>query len=334
MSGVSPRRTALAAMLVLGCRASAPATPATDAPAAPPRERLTSAALLRRLGLPDTARLVILHGDDAGMTPRSTARTMRALAAGQLSSASYVAIGAAIDSVRAALRELPAGVPPDLGIHLAITSETPAMRFRAASARAAVRTLVDREGFLLLREPRRTDEAQIERELAAQVARARAAGLPVTHLDSHQGALLYHGAARFAALRRVAKAACLPIPVPESFFARFPYLADALDDGQPPLADLMSIDPERPPADWERAYDELFATMRPGVTLLLVHVGEDTPEERALFHDHREYDAAWRARDDAIVSSGRMRAMAADHGVQLTTWSELTRVAPVCATVP
>lgn len=130
-----------------------------------------------------------------------------------------------------------------LGVHLTITSETDAMRWAPVAPRGRVGSLLDDAGLLRLGGTDEARPAEIERELDAQLARVRATGVRLSHLDSHQGALLYHGAERFAALRGVAKRACLPIPIPETFFRKFPYLAEALDDGQLPLADLMSIDP-------------------------------------------------------------------------------------------
>ena len=217
-----------------------------------PPARITTTELLRRLGKPDTARLVIIHGDDLAITPGAL-----------------------------------------YGVLSPVVSE-------------------------------------VETEITAQVARARAAGLVPTHMDSHQGALLYGGAERFGALRRVAKRECLAIPVPTSLFLAFPYLAAALDDGQPPLADLVSIPPGIPSNEWAAFYDGVFETMRPGVTLLLLHLGEDTPVERLLFRDHTDYDAGWRARDAAVDTSGAIAAMAQRHGVQVVDWSDVTRVAPVC----
>lgn len=309
--------------LVVALLASVVTVPARAQPA----RRPTARDVLRRLGLPDTARLVILHADDAAITPGTDRVTLAALRARQVSSASIIATTRFLDAFAAAL---PRDTSYDLGVHLTITSETEAMRWAPAAPRGRVASLVDSAGFLRLGGTDGAPVHEIERELEAQLARVRAAGIRPSHLDSHQGALLYHGAERFEALRRVAKRACLPIPVAETFFRKFPYLAEALDDGQAPLADLMSIDPAVAPADWESYYVGLFGSMRPGVTLLLVHLDEETPEEQALFRDHVEYDAAWRARDAALVRNGALREMARWHGIGVITWAEFARAAEIC----
>lgn len=306
------RLLALGALLVLGAATS---------------EAQAARALLRRLGRPDTARLVIIHADDAGMSPGADRATLRALAAGHVSSASFVTVGESVADFVAALRP---GDRFDLGLHLALTSETPAMRFVPAAGAASVPSLVDADGTLHLRTPPAPDTLELERELTAQLTRARALGVRLTHLDSHQGALLFHGRERFAVLRRVARRDCLAIPVPETFFGRFPYLADALADGQPALADLVSIDPSVPPERWEAAYAQLFDWMRPGVTLLLVHLGDAGAEERRRYRDHVEYDAAWRARDAALVDADALRAMARARNIEVISWRELREAAALC----
>ena len=317
----------LAMLALAGCAARPP----TVAPSPP--ERMTSVDLLRRLGRPDTARLVIIHGDDVAMTPAATAATLSALRSHGISSASVIVttpyLGALGDSLRAGRASL------DLGVHLALTSESPSMRWTPSAPRRSVRALVDSSGHFPLRAVGAPITAEIEREveteIAAQVARVRDAGVTPTHLDSHQGALLYGGPELFRALRRVAKRECLPVPVPESYFTRFPYLAEALDDGQPPLANLVSIGTDVPPAEWEAFYSWVFETMRPGVTLLLLHLGEDTAHERALFRDHAEWNAAWRARDAAMVTRGTLAGLARRYGIEVVDWREITRVSTICA---
>lgn len=318
-------RAALGLVLMLALAACGDGAP-TDPGFQP--ARLTTTELLRRLGKPDTARLVILHGDDLAITPGATNVTLASLRSGGIRSASLLANTPHLAHFAEALGT--SGRALDLGVHLTMTSETPAMRWFPAAPLDRVASLVDSSGWMPLYGVLSPVVSEVETEITAQVARARAAGLMPSHMDSHQGALLYGGAELFGALRRVAKSECLAIPVPTSLFGIFPYLAGALDDGQPPLADLVSIPPGIAAGEWEAFYEDVFETMRPGVTLLLLHLGEDTPVERLLFRDHTDYDAGWRARDAAVVTSGALAAMAQRHGVQVVDWGDVTRVAPVC----
>ncbi len=323
-------RARTASLVVLALLAIAGCGPTRTA--RPLAERMTSADLLRRLGRPDTARLVIIHGDDVAMTPAATGATLSALRSGAISSASVIVNTPHLDALSETLRADRNAL--DLGVHLALTSESPSMRWTPSAPSQRVSALVDSSGRFPLRAVGLAITAEIQREveteIAAQVARARRAGFVPTHLDSHQGALLYGGPELFRALRHVAKRECLPIPVPENFFDRFPYLAEALDDGQVPLANLVSIGPDVPPAEWEEFYSWVFESMRPGVTLLLLHLGDDTADEREHFRDHTEWDAAWRARDASVVTRGTLARLATRYGVEVVDWREIARVTRIC----
>ncbi len=322
-----PIRIARVALLALLLLANACAD---DAPTQPtgPFVPLTTPELLRRLGKPDSARLIIIHGDDVAITPGATNVTLAALRARGLSSASVIVNTPHLTQFSNALGSTSRGL--DLGVHVVMTSETPAMRWFPAAALEYVPTLVDSSGWMPVGSVLAPEASQVELEIGAQFARAARAGFAPTHMDSHQGALLYGGAELFNALRRVAKRECVAIPVPSSLFFRFPYLAGALDDGQPALADLVSIPPTIPPGGWGAFYEDVFNTLRPGVTLLLLHLGEDTPVERIFYRDHTDYNAAWRARDAQQISSGAIAAMAAARGVEIVDWGDLLKVSRIC----
>lgn len=81
----------------------------------------------------------------------------------------------------------------DLGVHLTLTSEWDLYRWGPVAGAGSVPSLVDAEGAL----HRTTQEVvargrpeEVEIELRAQIERALAAGIDVTHLDAHMGAAL------------------------------------------------------------------------------------------------------------------------------------------------
>lgn len=129
---------------------------------------------------------VVVNADDLGLTAGVNRAIARAHRDGVVSSASLLAVGRAFDSAVDLLRAHPT---LDVGAHLALVGEDPPL----LSARE-VPTLVDRQG----RFPRsyrtvvaraaagRVDPQDVRRELRAQLERIRAAGLTVTHLDTHQ----------------------------------------------------------------------------------------------------------------------------------------------------
>ena len=79
----------------------------------------------------------------------------------------------------------------DLGVHLTLTSESRACRWRPISTTARVSGLIDADGFMWPDVPalrRHAHKGAVEAECRAQIEAALAAGLDVTHLDTHMGA--------------------------------------------------------------------------------------------------------------------------------------------------
>ncbi len=290
------------------------------------------ASIAARLGYPDSARLVILHADDIAMTTGVSRTTLSALERGVVNSASIIAPTAFLGDFA---RSLSPGQRHDLGILLTLASESVLMRWRPASGVDRARSLLDSTGTLALRPPASASVAEIEQELDAQIAAVRAVGIVPTHLDSHQGALFTNGAPIFEAWRRVAKRACLPMPIPTAAFAQFPYVAEGLKDGHLPINDMRGISPSVSNADWNAFYQNVLRDLKPGVTEIIVHLDEDTNAERAQFRAHVEgnigWDAAWRTRDLKALSDPAFVKLLREQNIHLVTWREIAAVTNICA---
>lgn len=313
-------RLVLALLVVL---AHVGATVRVEAQPAAPSLR----SLAVRLGFPDTARLLILHADDLGITPGVDRATIAALASGAVSSASIIAPSPSLTTTAGALAR--AG-QFDLGVHLTLTSETAFMRRRPSAAAGRVPSLVDGEGvFPVIISPAAQPD-EVERELEAQIDAVRAAGINITHLDSHQFILYTSGKAVFEAFRRVARRACLPMLVPRGLMSQAPYLRAAIEDGQVLVNDVVSIDPSVPPAEWTAFYERTVKGLAPGLAELIVHLGEDTPDERAAFRGLAGWGADWRERDRQVIASPAFRALLEREGIRVVTWGEVARVAGPC----
>ena len=126
---------------------------------------------------------LIVNADDLGMSAGINDAIFSAHERGIVTSTSLMAVGAAFDSAVRESREHPRlGV----GVHLCLHDETP------VSPPSAIPTLVGEDGKMrpLSKVLRRLvagqlDASEIEAEYSAQIARARDAGIDVTHLDSH-----------------------------------------------------------------------------------------------------------------------------------------------------
>ncbi|NOX60367.1 MAG: ChbG/HpnK family deacetylase [Chloroflexi bacterium] len=149
---------------------------------------------LSRLNLSKDARAVVIHADDIGMNYATLAAFPDLLDAGALSSASVMTPCPWFPGAAAMLRELSEHPRLDVGVHLTLTSEWDAYRWGPLSTRDRASGLLDREGYFHRREAdvwRRASLDAVEMELRAQIEAALDAGLDITHLDSHMGALFH-----------------------------------------------------------------------------------------------------------------------------------------------
>jgi hypothetical protein len=276
-----------------------------------------------RLGHPATARLLVIHADDLGMAHSVNRATFEALERGWITSASVLVPCPWFPEVAAFARAHPQA---DLGIHLALNSEWTGFRWGPLSSPEAVPSLVDAEGYLPLEETAvvaRARPAEVERELRAQVDRARSAGVRVSHLDSHM-ATLFRSEPLFEVYRRLGKAYDVPLLLErlgERGGEESPWATVAQDDA---LVDrVVSIGPGVPIADWPAAYEALLAPLPAGVYQLIVHLAYADDEMRGATWDHPDWGAAWRQADLDLVRSDRFRRFLAEQGFVLVSWSDL-----------
>jgi hypothetical protein len=66
--------------------------------------------------------------------------------------------------------------------------------------------------------------------------------------------------------------------------------------------------------------------LKPGLTELIVHLGYDNDELRAVTADHDDYGSAWRQRDYDVVTSREFRTVLADNDVIVVKWKDLQRL--------
>ena len=128
---------------------------------------------------------LIVNADDFGLTPGVNRGIVRAFQHGIVTSASLLVTGSAFEDAVALARDLPA---LNVGLHLALVEE------QAVLPPEALPTLVDKtrrlpgtKGEFFKRALLgRISWDEVEREIAAQIARFQQTGLRLSHLDSHQ----------------------------------------------------------------------------------------------------------------------------------------------------
>lgn len=167
---------------------------------------------------------------------------------------------------------------------------------------------------------------EAEREIRAQVARAREFGLNPTHLDSHMGSL-FQTKELFEAYLRVAYENKIPALIPrEQLMKSAPQLMESLTPDDI-LIDRVIIAPDTLAAgEWERFYSHTIETLQPGVTEIIIHIATDDEEMRAVTVEHPAFGAAWRQRDFDFFTSSKARQLIEKNGVRLITWREIGKL--------
>ena len=257
-----------------------------------------SHTVAQQLGYAADARLLIINADDFGMCHAENVATIAGLEQVAFCSATIMAPCPWFEEAAAFARLLPAA---DIGVHVTHTSEWATYKWGPVAG--AVPSLTDGHGNFQadvqsLYAHARLDEVEVETR--AQVERALAAGIDVTHLDSHMGTLQldvnYHDLyVRIAAEYR------LPIRMATRAWMRSMGMGQILDQAE--ALGVLAPDhfwyggppsPEATPTYWT----EVLSALQPGVSELYVHAAVDEPEIRAIsdswaqrFADYRFFTA-------------------------------------------
>jgi len=239
--------------------------------------------MLTRLGLDPARRVAILHEDDVGMCHGANVAFFELSKSGALTCGSVmVPCPWFPEAARAAAED----ATLDLGVHFTLTSEWQSYRWGPITRAPASSGLVDDEGYF----PRnvaalaaRVAPEAVEAEMRAQLDRALAFGIDVTHLDTHMGAALSPGLVeiycrlgleyrlpvlmprRGAIYAEVLKFdAAVAIPAWEKALA-------SLEAKGVPLVDDFRMTPGVPHEESDSAYRNLVETLPEGVTFVALH---------------------------------------------------------------
>jgi predicted glycoside hydrolase/deacetylase ChbG (UPF0249 family) len=279
------------------------------------------ATLQERMGHPATARLLILHADDLGMAQSVNRATHESLERGWINSASILVPCPWFPQV---VRWARAHPEADLGIHLALTSEWTTFRWRPLTAVESVPSLMDPDGYLPLVETtvaQRARPEEAEKELRAQIERARAAGIRLTHLDSHMNAL-YGTPGLLDVYVRLGREYRLPIRLIKGMTLPAGASVPASDM---PLDSVVAVNPGVDPKNWQAEYERLLKATGPGLHLLVLHLADADAEMWGATGDHPDWGAAWRQYDVDLVKSPTFQAFLKEQGFVVVTWNDVRR---------
>lgn len=273
-----------------------------------------------KLGYPASARLLVIHVDDVGMSHSVNRATFEALEKGWVTSASILVPCPWFTEVATWGKAHP---DADLGIHLALNSEWTGYRWGPVAPTDKVPSLLDEQGYLPLLETMVIPKAkpdEVALELHAQIAKARDAGIHLTHLDSHMTTLL-QSKPLIEEYRRAGR----DFGLPAILYGAEGLRLEGFQPEDSPIDQVVSIGTGVDAKDWFNEYKKMLGPLKPGVYELIVHLAYDDDEMRGATWDHPNWGAAWRQHDLDLIQSAEFRQYLKDQGFVLVTWKELTK---------
>ena len=278
-------------------------------------------SLQERLGYPAGARLLIIHADDFGMAHSVNRAISQALENGWVTSASVMVPTPWFPEVVSWARLHPSA---DLGIHLVLDSEWSSFRWGPVAPVDKVASLLDSQGYFfddpsLFTHVKMQD---VETELHAQIDKARAQSLHISHLDSHMIALT-QTRHLFAVYEGLGHNYNLPIALVKNDSPRMP---EGLEPSPEALAldKVITMNPGVSKLDWVGWYERQLSSLHPGIYQLIVHLAYDDDEMRGATKNHPDWGAAWRQQDFEMIRSPEFRRFLRDQGFILVNWGQLS----------
>jgi predicted glycoside hydrolase/deacetylase ChbG (UPF0249 family) len=286
--------------------------------------RAQNKTVAERLGYPPDSKLLIVHADDLAVAHSVDTASFDVLNKNAVTSASIMVPCAWLTEVASYAKDHP---DADLGLHLTLTSEWKVDRWGPVSSSDKVPSLFDASGYLWPDTPaaaRNLKTAEAEREIRAQIERAIALGIHLTHLDSHMG-VLFSKPELFAVYVKVAHEYNLPflalrLPnLPADFFS-------SLSEKDVILDSVVMANPSVHSNEWRDFYVNAVKNLKPGLTEMIVHLGHDDAELQAVTLDHPDFGSAWRQRDYDIVTSPEFKRAIEENHVILVKWKDLQKL--------
>lgn len=276
----------------------------------------------------DRTRYLIVHADDAGMSHSVNLATQAGLESGIVTSASIMVPCPWFKEFAEYAKAHP---QYDYGIHLTLNSEWDNYRWGPVASCDRVSSLVDPAGCLwdnVGQVAVKATAEEVKIELKAQIDRALAFGVPLSHLDTHMGTVLCR-----PDLVDVYVDLAMEYGLPVMFFKQLPpgiekdYSALAaqfhksvskLSERKLPLLDnLLQFYGGNVPEKRKQLYFDELAKIGPGVTQLIIHCGHDNDELRAIT------DSSTRRNQDRVIfTDPAMRDFLTEQKINLISWKQ------------
>lgn len=259
---------------------------------------MTPNPFLKKLGFSDSDRLVILHTDDIGMCHASVQAFKDLWGFGTITSGAVMVPCPWFPAVAQLCRANP---EIDMGVHATLNAEWENYRWGPVSTRDPESGLLDADGYFNQWHQAVYDHAKPEavaNEVNVQIERALAAGIDVTHVDSHMGTIM--NPKFIQTYIQAAASRLLPNMLPRMDATGMEMVGMSVNErqayepimqqleslGVPMLEGLVSmpLDQPNPNRQMEIAKD-LLGNLPVGITHFIFHPSIDTAELRSIAPD-------------------------------------------------
>lgn len=251
---------------------------------------------------------LIVRGDDMGMTHAANLAVEQCFSRGILTCVGLIVPAPWFEEAARMARGHPDW---GVGVHLAVNGEWRDYRWKPVLPYNLVPSLVDEDGFFyqtteaFLAANPRLDE--VDKELRAQMDRAIKRGLNIQYIDTHMDSL-QATAELWAVVQKIAQD------------YGFPISGECGEESE--FLNIYNTPPEKK----EKVLAERLNQLPPGLWLLVIHPGLDTPEMRALVDANPEGlpdVAAHRAAEARALQSNRVKKIIRKRGIQLIDYKSL-----------
>jgi len=276
--------------------------------------------LAERLGYSANSRLLVIHADDFGMTHSVDAAIEEALEKHWVTSASILVPCPWFPEVAQWAKAHP---DADLGIHLALNSEWKDYRWPPVSPQPTGSSLLDADGYLPLTAEYVVAHAKmsdVEVETHAQIDKANAAGIHITHLDDHMDTIV--GSEE---LLKVYLSTSRFYKIPALLARDFDLFHVHLEPDTIVLDAVLELGPGVPKSQWFDSYKKMLQSLKPGTYQLIVHLAHNDSEMQGATFDHPDWGAEWRQNDFDLIRSPAFQQFLKDQGFILISWRDISK---------
>ena len=288
-------------------------------------------SLAEKLGYSKEDKLLIIHGDDVGVSHSQNNATFEALKSGLVTSTSMMVPSAWSAEVGVMAKEIPNA---DIGIHITLTNEWNNYNWPPKAGKSVVPGLTNEKGFMYPDCPPVTANAspeEVELEIRAQIKGANEMGITPTHLDSHMGCIFYGRPEYLRSYLKIAQELKIPAMVNTQIMEGIIKPNKAIFEGInleniPVINEIIMANPEDYKSGMEEFYTKQLTNLKPGVHVMLIHLAFDDEEMNAVTAGHDSYHAPWRQADFDFFTSEKAKELIQKNNIKLITWKEIGKI--------